>query len=283
MNYLYDLHMHTKHSDGTATVTEMGKAAHELGMKIIGFSDHAYVIRPDGTEPFGIKGAQLDAYMDDVYALRDMYRGKMEVLCGFEAENISKLDYITESQQKRLDYLIGSTHSMVKNGEGFELDYGEELLIDCVNRLYQGDYMELAKEYYELVAQVVRNTHCRIIGHFDLIMKYNQDKKLFDDDDPIYREAALACMESLLKEDVLFEINTGAIARGNRREPYPSAFLLKELNRRGGKITLNSDTHATSTIGYEFEKSIRLAWDCGFRRIYTLSHSGEIPVSIADL
>lgn len=283
MKYLYDLHMHTRHSDGAATVNEMGNAAWNIGMKTIGFSDHAYEIRPDGTKPFGMKGAELDDYIDDVEQLKEQYTGKMEVLCGLEAENISGLDHVTSSQLSRLDYLIGSTHSMVKNGEGFELDFGEEFLIGYVDRLYRGDYLQLAKEYYDLVSHVVENTHCRIIGHFDLIMKYNQGKKLYDDDDPVYREAALSCMEKLLKEDVLFEINTGAISRGNRKDPYPSRYLLTELNRRGGKITLNSDAHMTSSIGFAFESAVRLAWECGFRKIHSLSGGREIAVDISDL
>ncbi|MDO4487739.1 MAG: histidinol-phosphatase HisJ family protein [Eubacteriales bacterium] len=283
MNYLYDFHMHTKHSDGVATVAEMCAESYRRGMKRIGFTDHAYEIRPDGTEPFGIKGAELDAYIDDVYEQKEIYRGKMEILCGFELENQSGFDYITKAQAKKFDYTIGSTHSMIKNGEGFELDYGEDRFTRLVRDHFDGDYLKLARDYYEYESHVVERTHCQIIGHFDLITKYNQGKKLYDDDAPEYKEAALSCMEKLLKEDVLFEINTGAMARGNRKEPYPSRFLLEELCKRGGRITLNSDSHSTENICFAFEDALKLAWECGFRQIYTVKKDGFEELNIADI
>ena len=81
-------------------------------------------------------------------------------------------------------------------------------------------------------------------------------------------------MRELNKAHIPFEINTGAMSRGFRKEPYPSALLLRELNQMGGTIMINSDSHRTDTIGWQFETAARLAADCGFDGYYALLPGG---------
>ena len=44
---------------------------------------------------------------------------------------------------------------------------------------------------------------------------------------------------------VIFEINTGAMFRGYRTEPYPSLPLLRRMKELGCKIMINGDSHST--------------------------------------
>ena len=81
-------------------------------------------------------------------------------------------------------------------------------------------------------------------------------------------------MRELNKAHIPFEINTGAMSRGFRKEPYPSALLLRELNQMGGTIMINSDSHRTDTIGWQFETAARLAVSCGFDGYYALLPGG---------
>ena len=74
----------------------------------------------------------------------------------------------------------------------------------------------------------------------------------------------MAAMKELLKAEIPFEINTGAISRGYRMEPYPSKILLKELKAMGGMIMINSDSHADNTLLYKFDQAESLALSCGF-------------------
>jgi len=280
MSFNVDMHTHTIHTDGIATVFDMGKEAFEKGIRLFGISEHAYATRPDGSHEFGIRGDELDAYINDVYTLKDMYLSKMNVMCGLELENLSGFQYIDEFQDSQINYIIGSTHDMVKNGIGFEVDHTDGILTDAVEQLYGGDWYALVRDYFELESHVVENTQCSIIGHFDLITKFNQDSRHFDESSPAYLEPALACLEKLVTFNVPFEINTGAIARGYRKEPYPSRTLLQELNRMGGRITLNSDAHDPLFIGFKYEECLQLARDCGFRRISAITPEGEMELDI---
>lgn len=277
MDLIADMHVHTKYVDGENTVFEVGREAREKGIRLLGFSEHAYI---GGSEPFGIKEDELDSYINDVYTLRDMYPQDMLVLCGLEMENLSGFTYIDDFQQSQLDYLIGSTHTLVRNGVDFAVDHSEEYLQEKVNRLYGGDWYELVRDYYALEAKVVENTDCDIIGHFDLITKFNQDMKHFDENSDAYLEPALDAMEELLKSNALFEINTGAISRGYRREPYPSERLLKELRQRGGKICINSDSHDMYYLGFRFREAAELALKCGYETYTILTPDGrkELPL-----
>ena len=52
----------------------------------------------------------------------------------------------------------------------------------------------------------------------------------------------------------VFEINTGAISRGYRTVPYPSADQIAYIRSKGGVLILSSDSHAAGTICYDFEE-----------------------------
>ena len=52
----------------------------------------------------------------------------------------------------------------------------------------------------------------------------------------------------------VFEINTGAISRGYRTTPYPSADQIAYIKSKGGVLILSSDSHAAGTICSGFEE-----------------------------
>ena len=66
------------------------------------------------------------------------------------------------------------------------------------------------------------------------------------------------------ERDRIVEINTGAMSRGYRAEPYPSRAMLTELRRRGGRIAVTSDCHRAEWIDFGFDRAVQLARDCGF-------------------
>ena len=105
----------------------------------------------------------------------------------------------------------------------------------------------MTRAYYDLVADLPRKTGCDVIGHFDLVTKFNEQDPAINEEDPRYLGPALEAMEHLVKQGVLFEINTGAIARGYRTQ-LPGYDLLRRLRELGGEIVLNSDSHHTSHL-----------------------------------
>ena len=76
-----DLHTHTTYSDGKNTPEEMVLAAVCAGLDTIGISDHSYTAID---ESYCIKKEKISAYVAEISALKENYKGKIEVLCGIE-------------------------------------------------------------------------------------------------------------------------------------------------------------------------------------------------------
>lgn len=259
-----DFHVHTCFCDGTDQPEKIVEEACRRGFTDLGFSGHAdYDFCVPG---LGMSDVVLDRYKRKLYRLREKYAGKINLYIGLELDCLGP--------RQTAEYTIGSTHCIRKNGEYISVDHSENDLVDAVTRLWKGDWYALVRDYYELEASVYDRTGCDWIGHFDLITKFNEGYRYFDETRDDYLEPALEAMKKLNKAELPFEINTGAIFRGFRKEPYPSRRLLKELNQMGGRIMINSDSHSASALGFHFDQAEKLAAECGFRKVTVLKPGG---------
>ena len=96
-------------------------------------------------------------------------------------------------------------------------------------------------------------TACHIIGHLDLMTKFNEGGKLFDENHPRYVAAWKKAVDALLPKNIPFEINMGALARGYRSAPYPAAPIIQYIKEKGGKLILSGDAHSADALCYRFE------------------------------
>lgn len=242
---LRDLHVHTTFSDGRNTPEEMVQAAIAHGLETLGFSDHSYTAFD---ESWCMKKGDIPAYRACIGALKERYRGRIKILCGIEQ------DFYSEEPTEGYDYVIGSVHYIRAREEYIPVDESPEILLAAAEKHFGGDLYALIGEYYRTVARVVQKTGADIIGHFDLITKFNEGGALFDEADPRYIAASRAAADALLKTGKPFEINTGAISRGYRTTPYPSMALRDYIREKGGCFLLSSDSHAKESLCFQFEK-----------------------------
>ncbi len=226
-------HTHTCFCDGKDTPEELVRQAIALGCRELGFSAHAYVPFDDCC--MTIEGTAR--YKREILALREKYAGQIRVRLGVEQ------DYYSPLSTEDYEYVIGSVHYVYRDGAYLPVDLSPEEQQRIVREHYAGDFYAFAEEYYALVSEVYQKTHCDIVGHFDLITKFNEGGRLFDTAHPRYRAAALRALDTLCSAPVVFEINTGAMARGWRRNPYPEEWILRELRRRRVPLLLSSDCH----------------------------------------
>ena len=237
-------HTHTVYCDGNDTPEALVLEAIRLGCPSIGFSGHSFT---EFDQSYCMSRERTEEYKREVRALKEKYRGQIEILLGVEQ------DYYSEEPTDEYDYVIGSVHYILKDGVYLTVDWTREQQEEDVKIYYGGAFYAYAEDYYKIVADIYRKTKCDIVGHFDLITKFNQDDALFDTKDERYRNAALAAVHALLKTSAAFEINTGAIARGLRTEPYPAKFILDEIYREGGEVLITSDCHAKENLLFGFD------------------------------
>ena len=240
-----DLHMHTCYCDGKNTPEEMVQSAIEKGLTTVGISGHSYTFFD---ESYCMQKADIPRYLAECRYLRAKYFDQIHVLCGVEQDYYS--DYPTDD----FDYVIGSVHYIKVEGEYNPVDESIEILRAAVQKYFDGDVYALCEAYFATVADVVKKTECDIIGHFDLISKFIEKEPLFDTQHPRYVAAWQKAVDELLKHNVPFEINTGAISRGYRTQPYPSEEMREYIREKGGRFVLSSDAHSTDAIACGFEE-----------------------------
>lgn len=252
---LEDFHVHSTFSDGKNTPDEVVRAALDMGMKRIGFSDHS---RTKMDEGYCLReGAEVE-YKRAIGELKEKYRGKIEILCGIEQDLYSPIPAVG------YDYIIGSVHHFKMGDRYANVDMSAEKQLKVAEEWYGGDFYAMAESYFDAVAQVA-NLRPNIVGHIDLIAKFNQDNRLFDENNERYLAAAYRAVDALLPCGAAFEINTGAISRGYRKTPYPAPAILRYILSRGGHVIFSSDAHRAENLCYEFETWNGYFRDMGFK------------------
>lgn len=265
-----NLHTHTTFCDGKNTPEEMVQSAVSLGLNSLGFSGHAPMDGPNGDWTMG----DVPGYRAEVLRLREQYAGQIEIFLGLEQ------DFYSPPQADSWDYVIGSVHQVQKDGAWLSVDASSEEFVRAVEHHYGGDFYAFAEDYYRRVGEIAERTGCQIVGHFDLITKFNEGDKLFDAGRPRYVSAALEAMDRLAERDVIFEINTGAVSRGYRSAPYPDPALLRAMRERDIPICITSDAHSAGTLLHAFSQAAELAWACGYREQMILTRQGFVFTSL---
>lgn len=243
-----DFHIHTTFCDGTDSAEDIVREAIRKKMKRLGFSGHSYTFFD---ESYCMSKSGTEEYKAEINRLKEEYRADIDILCGIEQ------DFYSKEPTDGYDYVIGSVHYIKKNGEYFPVDESAEILLNAAKKHYGGDMYALAEDYFETVSQAAEKTNADIIGHFDLIAKFNETHNLFDEKNQRYTAAYKKAVDKLLAYNIPFEINTGAISRGYRKTPYPNTDILKYIREKGGKTILSSDSHSKETLCFGFDKYMK--------------------------
>ena len=268
-----NLHTHGIYCDGRDTPREMAERAVELGLTSLGFSSHANTCFADTCE----LGDDVGTYIEEINRLKDEYRGRLNIYLGTELDRYSE-GFIDESLY---DYAIASTHYGIKNGEKISYDISLDHSREVFARLFNSNPIEYARLYYETLADMPNHIGGDFVGHFDLLTKFDRvAPELFDTGAPEYRRMALEALHSVRKKYDLFEINTGALGRGWRPEPYPAPFILDEMKQLGCKMIITTDCHNRNFLTSGFEGAVELLRAHGFSEIYNLSDRGFCGMKI---
>lgn len=254
---LTNIHTHTTFCDGRDTPERCVLSAIDRGFDVLGFSSHAYT-------PYDLRYCMqdLEGYVAEITALKEKYRDKIEIYLGIEEDSHALVD------RGRFDYIIGSCHYFYKDGVYYPIDSTPAHFEACLE-LFNRDYLALAEAYYSHFCRYIVSREPDVIGHFDIITKYDEQRGGEMLDDHRYRAIAEHYI-GMVAEGRIFEVNSGAMSRGVRRSPYPADFLLKCIKKHGGEVLLSSDAHSADTLDFAFDDMKALVRECGFEfvRVY---------------
>jgi len=256
-----DLHVHTTFCDGKCTIDEMVNHAISIGMKSLGFSSHGFT---DFDDTFCMKEESLTPYVEAVNKAKEKYKDKIQIYLGTEK------DLYSEKLNAEFDYKIGSLHYVYKDGLYLSVDHCEAAYVEDVKNRFGGDYIAYAKLYYSEFARLLQKDKYDIVGHFDLVSKFNTGGKYYDEENKEYQSAALEVMALAKEVCPIVEMNTGAISRGYRKTPYLRKFILDYIRENNMKVVLTSDSHTYQTLCFGFDRCVDILKDAGFKSVVAL-------------
>ncbi len=245
-----DYHLHTPlcgHAVGAPE--EYAKQAVRMGLKEIGFSDHAPMVNkpmPGITMAFD----DLPKYHALVEDVRKRYASQISIKIGLESDFLPRYEDKTKSMVEGYpyDYIIGSVH--------FIDDWAFD---DPAHREFwkKHDVNEVYRQYYALLRLSAQTGLFQIIGHSDLPKKFGARPSM-DMTDEIKKTAKI-----FSQTGVAVEINTAGL-RKPVGEMYPSPQSLKIYREANVPLTFGSDAHDPQDVGKNFDKAVDLAKSVGY-------------------
>ncbi|MEW6663015.1 MAG: PHP domain-containing protein [Bacillota bacterium] len=218
MRFTGDYHMHTRYSDGRATMREMVEAARAKGLEEVAITDHGpHTIR------IGVRQANTYLAIKSEAKLLNKELDNIKILVGAEASVTGvngEIDVPPDIYQ-RLDRLLVGLHPYVwPHLSGIGMLVGNPL-----RRLSKGLYQKAMNTNTKALVEVMNQHPVDVITHPGLDMPVD------------IGEVARACA----KTDTFFEFNTGHF--------YQTPEEIRVAAKEGVKFILNSDAHFPETVG----------------------------------
>lgn len=217
----YNFHTHTyrcNHAEGAER--EYIEAAIAVGIKEMGFSDHAPWIDPTlGTErEYVVRYAEVENYISTVRALREEYRDRITIHLGFEAEHL-----IVDPDEMRsfgAEYLILGQH-FVRGTDG---RYAHVSL---------PKYAHLIATYVDSVVAGIRSGYYTYVAHPDVFNPAEVDPL-------VYQKEMMRICEASAETGVPLELNFLGIRQGRY---YPTEAFWRMVGETKAPVTFGLDAH----------------------------------------
>ena len=269
-----NLHTHSTFCDGKNTPEENVISAIQKGLKVLGFTSHS--MYPFWSDTY-MQPENFASYCEEIHRLQKKYEAEIKIRLAFEADFIPGVSVPRHENYSAFnpDYLIGSIHFIFQRDGVFAVDNNPETLQEGAKKYYNGDFKGLIGDYFAIQKEMLEKGDFEILGHPDLVRKFNEKFPLFDENENWYKEYLKDFAKALSKKGIASEINTGAISRGWLTKPYPSEYFLSLLHEAKVPIALNADAHSAENLDCAFDEARALAKKAGYTEIiYDIDKTG---------
>lgn len=266
-----DYHVHENYSSDAPTgyVESYIQEAERKDIQEIAFTTH-YIIQLD--REHGIQENQINEYIENIRRADEETDIKLKA--GLE------VDYFPDSERElgrildehSLDFVLGSVHYV--NG----LDIGSRR--QSPNFFLGRTISEAADEYYTEWKKAIESGLFDVIAHPDYWRKfiglvYDSSVEWGD-----YGSILFKALDSMASYDVGFEVNTSAYRHGLKTH-YPIQEFIQAAFEAGVKtVTVGTDSHSPSHLGYRTSLAIDELRKAGFRYISLFTDRKKHDVSL---
>ncbi len=220
---------------------------------------------PDGFTPtVRMQEGALPYYVELVRELRETFSGILEVKLGLECDWLPGYESFLEEQAQAapFEFIMGSVHAHFP-------EYHERFVSD--------DVVASQRRYFELLAESAET------GLFDCLAHPDQIKNVFPDEwDPgTIEDSIFGALDRIAASGVSMELNTSGIYKAVP-EMNPGALILSEMQKRGISVVLGSDAHQPDRIADEFEYSLEMLGELGFKTVSYYTNRTRKDVDIQE-
>ena len=269
-----DYHVHTNYSDDSDYLMEdVVKDAIAMGMQEICFTDHVdYGIKLDWDEPekiayrdgMPLANVNYPLYFKEIAHLKEKYQDQIVIKQGMEfgVQMHTIPQYEKLFAQYDFDFIILSCHQ-VEDKEFWTQEFQKGRTQKEYNERYYEEMLSLVKHY----------KNYSVLGHMDLIKRYDKEGEYpFEKIKPVIEDI----LKIVIADGKGIEINTSA-KRYGLENTMPSQEILRLYKELGGEIiTIGSDSHKPDQLGYGIAEAQKLLKEIGFQKICTFEKINPI-------
>ena len=254
-------HTHSCYCDGKGQPREYVQFALANGFTALGFSGHAPL---PFSNTFYIHNEDYLADCNDVRALKEEYRGRIDILLGLEIDYVPGVndDFRPLIQQGGLDYFIGGVHLVTDPDDTpwlrshpseaaqriwFIDGPRQETYDEGLQRVFHGDIRRGVTSFFHQTNPIIESQRPTIVAHFNKIVMHNRDR-YFSEHDKWYLDLVYETIELIRETGCIAEVNTRGIYKKRHDDYYPSRELLRHMNEKNIPVIVSTDAHCPDDL-----------------------------------
>lgn len=94
------------------------------------------------------------------------------------------------------------------------------------------------------------------------------------------KATAVKNVEELLPYDKIFEMNSGVVSRGYRKEPYIGTDILKYMKEHNVRMTVSADAHQACNFRFFFDETVEILKTAGYREVWEFDGKEFVPFAL---
>jgi histidinol-phosphatase (PHP family) len=260
------------------------EAAIAAGFTTYGLSEHCPRFQPQHLYPEESHLAPADLartferYVRSALELRARHADRLELLIGFETEALPVEGWAAKMRELRqsapFDYIVGSVHSIGDTWVDLNAETSERAARE------NGGWEALRGKYFDQLASLVDALRPEVVGHVDLIRR-------FEPADFRFSEASLKRAERVLEAaraaGSALDVNAAPARRGFG-PVYPGPEVLARACAMGVPVTLGDDSHGPDGVGVGLDACLQAIAVAGYTSVHYLTRrEGQVVLDSAPL